>query len=377
MKATPTQLRWFRLRRSGLVKPFTSPEETAHRLIGVQAQMLPAAALAIWNRTHGLTHADLEAERLDRRTLVRFWGQRETLHLYAAGDWPFLHTVFEQRQSILQRGLAEAGLLADFRRLVAHAGGRLAKGATLTHKDIHSQKLESPVEALGLGGGAYVLSAATLMQLVREGVVCHGVQMHGKSGFVHRAHWLPGLDWSPPAADEAMPELAVRFLSTYGPAQPSDLAYWYGTTLSDAKRWIESAGPRCSTIEVEGRTLCCAAKDLDSIANEPPPPPSRWPVRLLGRWDPMLIALKDKSWLTDEEHRKKVWRPGANVEPTLLIHGRIAGTWRYDRRSKGLRISLSPFAPLTSSASRAVERQAKAVAKFFGLELAALDWGDV
>ena len=375
MKATSTQLRWFRLRRSGLVEPFTSPEEAAHRLIGVQAQMLPAAALAIWNRTPGLTHADLKAERLDRRTLVRFWGQRETLHLYAARDWPFLHTVFERRQSILKSRLAEAGLLADFRRLVARIGRRLAEGEILTHKDIHST--ESPVEALALGSGAYGLSAATLMQLVREGVACHGAEQDGKSGFVHREHWLPGLDWSPPPAHEAMPELAVRFLSTYGPTQPSDLAYWYDTTVAEAKGWIESAGSRCSTLEVEGRTLCCAAKDLDTLTNEPPPPPSRWPVRLLGRWDPMLLALKDKSWLIDNEHKKKVWRPGGNVEATLLIHGRIAGTWRYDRRSKGLRISLSPFAPLTRGATRAVERQAKAVAKFFGLELAVLDWVDI
>ena len=50
-------------------------------------------------------------------------------------------------------------------------------------------------------------------------------------------------------------------------------------------------------------------------------------MRLLGRWDPMLLALKDKSWLIDNEHKKKVWRPGGNVEATLLIHGRIAGTW--------------------------------------------------
>ena len=245
------------------------------------------------------------------------------------------------------------------------------------------------------------------MQLVREGVACHGAEQGGKSGFVHRENWLPGRDWSPPPAHEAMPELAVRFLSTYGPAQPSDLAYWYDTTVAEAKGWIESAGSRCSTLEVEGRTLCCAAKDLDTLTNEPPagsrcstlevegrtlccaakdldtltneppPPPSRWPVRLLGRWDPMLLALKDKSWLIDNAHKKKVWRPGGNVEATLLIHGRIAGTWRYDRRSKGLRISLSPFAPLTRGATRAVERQAKAVAKFFGLELAALDWVDI
>ena len=45
MKITAAQVHWFRLRRSGLVQPFATPEETAGRLIGVQAQR-PAAALA-------------------------------------------------------------------------------------------------------------------------------------------------------------------------------------------------------------------------------------------------------------------------------------------------------------------------------------------
>ena len=45
----------------------------------------------------------------------------------------------------------QAGLLADFRRLVTRTRRRLAEGKILTHKDIYSKKLEFPVSALGLG----------------------------------------------------------------------------------------------------------------------------------------------------------------------------------------------------------------------------------
>ncbi len=60
------------------------------------------------------------------------------------------------------------------------------------------------------------------------------------------------------------------------------------------------------------------------MTDDPPPPPSRWPVRLLGRFDPMLLATKDKSWSIDEQHQKRVWRPGVQVEAVLLIRGRAA-----------------------------------------------------
>ena len=42
-RLTEEQIRWFRLRRSGLVEPFASPEAAAASLAGVQAQILPAA----------------------------------------------------------------------------------------------------------------------------------------------------------------------------------------------------------------------------------------------------------------------------------------------------------------------------------------------
>ncbi len=48
---TDEQIRWFRLRRNGLVEPFATPEATASALAGVQAQILPAALLARWNRS--------------------------------------------------------------------------------------------------------------------------------------------------------------------------------------------------------------------------------------------------------------------------------------------------------------------------------------
>ena len=57
---TAEQIRWFRLRRSGLIEPFATPEEAASHLVGVQAQIFPAAGLALWNRTRGLSHKRYE-----------------------------------------------------------------------------------------------------------------------------------------------------------------------------------------------------------------------------------------------------------------------------------------------------------------------------
>ena len=144
--------------------------------------------------------------------------------------------------------------------------------------------------------------------------------------------------------------------------------------MTNGKRWIEAAGNRCVTVEVDGREHWCRREDLDDIAVKPPPA-ARWPVRLLYRFDPMLLATRDKSWLIDDEHYKKVWRAAAHVEAVLLVRGRIAGIWRYDRKARGLVVRVSPFARLSATVSRAAEKRAAAVAAFLGLDLARSEWG--
>ena len=368
VKITPRQAHWFRLQRSGLVEPFATAEETASRLIGVQAQLATAAAISFWNRTADCTAASLEADRLERRCLVRLWGQRNTLHIYNSEDWPFLHTVFEERQSVVERKLGEAGLLGEFRRVVRRTEKRLAGGAVVAHRDIESKKLEE-------GQDRWVVSYAVLMKLVREGLVCHGPAQGSVPGFVHRAHWLPKLRWSPPDIDEAGGQLAERYLAAYGPAEVSDLAFWYGTTLTRARRWIEAAGDRCRPLSVGDRSAWFRASDAEDLCSGTPPP-SRWPIRLLYRFDPLLLATKDKSWLIDEEHYKKVWRPGGHVEAVLLVRGRIGGTWRYDRKAKGLHVRLRPFSVLSRVVARAAEGQAAAIGDFLSLPLTRFEVSD-
>ena len=64
------------------------------------------------------------------------------------------------------------------------------------------------------------------------------------------------------------------------------------------------------------------------------------------------------------------------MEAVVLVRGRIAGTWRYDRRASGLRVRVTPFARWTSSVSRVVEKRAAAIAEFFGLSLASFEIAD-
>ncbi len=95
------------------------------------------------------------------------------------------------------------------------------------------------------------------------------------------------------------------------------------------------------------------------------PPRSEWPLRLLHRFDPLVLAHKDKSWLVDDEHYKAVWRKAGYVEAVILKHGRMVGTWGYEKRAGGIRIWIAPFKKLLKRDVAILEREAESAAAYF------------
>ena len=109
LSLTPTQIRWQRFLRGGLVTPFADAPAAATALVGVQAQMLPAAGVALWNRTPAFSHNTFESLIMQARTLVKLWGQRGTLHLYASEDWPLLHAARSINRTWWENRMARRG----------------------------------------------------------------------------------------------------------------------------------------------------------------------------------------------------------------------------------------------------------------------------
>lgn len=361
MTLSEAQIRWFRLRRSGLVDPFASPEAAASALVGVQAQILPAAGLALWNRTDDLTYARLDDLLHGRRSLVKLWGQRHTLHLYPSREWPLIIGALAGQRTWWERRL-DPREVDGYRATLARVAELLRARGTLGRSDLRAADLDLDENHLSPWGGIFA-------DLVRRGLACHAGQVGNERRFAHREHWLPELEWNPPPREPANLELVRRYLRAYGPATSNDFAHWRGLArVSDARQWFAALGDEIAEVTVGGKPLVARRADLDAL-HEAPPPPEAWPVRLLARFDPLLLAHKDKGWIVDQASYSRVWRPAGHIEATLLEHGRVAGTWRYDRKAGGLVVSVFPFAPLPDHLRAAVEAHATGVARFFELEL--------
>ncbi len=364
---TAAQARWFRLRQHGLVTPFADALTATAAIGGVQAQIMPAAGLALANRVVGLRAADLERLIFTERQLIKTWGQRGTLHLYTSIDWPLIYAAQSDLRTYWERVATKRGDdLTEYNQLVAQLAELLRANEALGRSDLRASGLPLTEDHLSGWGGIFAV-------LVRRGLACHAAPRNGEARMAHRERWLPDLAWNPPDAELANQELARRYLAAYGPATLQDLAYWRGRSQAEARRWVAALGAAVTDVRVDDVPMLTLAAHTEALAH-PAPTADGWPVLLLGRFEPLLLGQRNKADLIDAAHYKQIWRPAGHIEATLLVRGRIAGSWRYDWRGSGIVITVNPFRPLTKTVRRAVERRAAAVAAHFGVPLAELVW---
>ncbi|HEX4257029.1 MAG TPA: crosslink repair DNA glycosylase YcaQ family protein, partial [Streptosporangiaceae bacterium] len=69
----------------------------------------------------------------------------------------------------------------------------------------------------------------------------------------------------------------------------------------------------------------------------------------------------------DPAYTRRIQAGGGFIQPTVLAEGRVAGTWRLDRRAG--RLVVEPFAPLTTATRDALAGEAADVGRFSGLDL--------
>jgi hypothetical protein len=363
------QARWFRIRRSGLDRPFATAELAATALVGVQAQILPAAGLALWNRSVGLTNAAFEDALFNRRSLVKLWGQRNTLHIYTSTDWPLLCAARALNRTWWERSVENGSSeFADYRHLVEEVAALLRQRESMGRSDLRASGIDLHEELYSAWGGIFA-------DLVRLGYACHAGRDGSEGRFAHRERWLPDLAWNPPDPQAANLEVARRFFAAYGPASATDFAYWRGGSTPLARGWVSALHDSLCIVAVDGQSMLALAVDVDDLSATPPAA-EQWPVHLLYRFDPLLLGHKDKQWVADAEHYKRIWRPAGHIEGIVLAHGRAVATWRYDRTGTGIAVTVAPFRALPAHVHTAVVSHAQGVADFFGLPLVEMRIGE-
>jgi hypothetical protein len=356
LEVTWPQIHAFRLERHHLLRraPRGALVRVAGEIGGAQAQVMSSAELQLAVRTAAKV-GDVRDALWNERTLVKTWLIRGTLHLLPSTDLPLytaaLRTITwtEAWFRWLKMTQRELDSLVE------------AMGDALTDQPMTKEELTARV---GRGRPAHVREAiggswgSLLKPAARRGLLAFGPSRGTNVTLVNPRHWLP--KWREMDTDEAIVELARRYLRAYGPATKKDFTRWFGPGFH---RGRGNPWPRLEkelvAVDVDGARLLLLATDARALTKTR----ARGAVQLLPGFDPYLMGHMARDHLFDKVHRWKVSRVAGWISAVVLVDGRVEGTWTHRVSGDTLTIDVAPFDSLAPATRKGIADRADELAR--------------
>ena len=339
---------------------FARPADVIAWLGAVQAQDYTAAKWAVGQRLAAATDAELE-QAFAEGAILRTHVMRPTWHFVSPADIRWMLALTAPRVNALcayyYRTLGLDGtIFARSQKAMVRA---LEGGRRLTRPE-----LGSVLQRAGLvkrdETGMTLRMTHIMLRAELDGVVSSG----GRRG---KQFTYALLDERAPrgktrSRSEALAELAIRYFTSHGPATVKDFAWWSGLTAKDAREGLEMVKSKLVSDIAGERTYWMPA----SLT----PAPNGWRrVHLLPNFDEYIVGYADRRAIFDTAHAQALeGRGNILFSQTIVLDGKIAGTWKRSVAREGLRIDVRLFAPMSAMQARKIAAAGKRYGAFLGVE---------
>lgn len=361
---TQQQARAWLVAGQGLAEPFDSPEDVVGSLFGVQVQYAASLGVAIAARVRRMK-ASWPDDAFNRNpSLVKTWSLRSTLHAHLVSDRPLLKAFSKPRYEQFLGWMKSFNMApgqVHFRE--AEMLEALANGP-MTRPELHDAVPE--LKSLDWSGWG-----ADVKGLAYQGHVVLAPCGPGPTRFVLAEQWLGSVPDDSLTFEDSLVEIYRRYLRSHAPATLSDFAYWAGIKVVSAKAAFARLKPELVPVAIEKMPETRYILEQDAEALQQVPRLSN--VRLLAKFDPLLMAHRDKSLYLDPKHLKTVSQLAGQVEACVLIDGKVAGIWRLTRRANAGQVSVQQFRPFRPREIARLEKEVVRLRRALGLKEMSLD----
>jgi hypothetical protein len=343
-----------RLKRADFLQAVRQP-------LGIHAQLMSAAELAIGARVDGLSPQDVQSALWQERSLVKAWLMRQTLHLVPAADFPLYIAARRITDINWPKLFATQGInQATFEAYMA-ATPEILNSQPLTRQQFIQaldERLHSPELHTFLVNGSW---GTAFKPLAWRGELCFGPGNGQNATFVSPRDWIGS--WQEIDPETALEEVARRYLMVYGPARVRNFQVWWWMSGIAAKRAFNAIADETEEVEVEGWRSIALKVTLNPMQELKP----TGEVHLLPPFDVYTVGLthgKALERLIAQENQKKVYRPQGWVSAVVLVDGFIKGTWEHKVQSSKATISINLFSTPNNEIREKLAAEAERLGKF-------------
>ena len=301
-------------------------------LVGLHATDPATVFLAAQAR--GVEGAALERALYEEKSVLRMIGMRRTLFVLplelasvvqAACTEAILAASRRRYAKLIEGG----GIAVDGEAWIADAGAQTLR-ALRARGEAYASELSADVpllrEKIHFGEGKTWASSTGMTSWVLFVLAAEGKVVRGRPRGAWTSSqwsWAPAEKW----LDQPLPrlepeaariELATRWLASFGPATVTDLKWWTGWTLGQARAAVSEI--EAVEIDLDGSPGLVLPGDL-----EPEPEPEPW-AAFLPSLDPTVMGWKERDWYLGE-HGPALFDRNGNAGPTVWWNGRVVGGW--------------------------------------------------
>ena len=353
---TPDEVLRLRLRSQQLAGPQAGEvAEVVRRMGAMQAQSTRDARLAVRPRGQRIDAAAVTEASNVTRSVVRTWAMRGTLQMLARQDVGWIVNLLRPPPGVVTARHRQLGLDAGlFARALPAIAEILSGHGPLTRAEL--------VAELAAGGVAVDPKTQAPAHLIgyaaRQGVICRGPdRSDDEPTYVLLTEWAG--EHAPVGPDEALAELARRYVGAHGPATPADFAYWSGLPLGRARRGFELVAGELEEVDAAGEPAWMLR------GADPPGAGDAAPcVRLLPHFDEYLLGYRSRDLVLPPRFARRIQAGGGWVRAAVLVDGRVAGTWRQQRQRDQIVVTVEPFEAIDPAALPGLEAEAADLGRF-------------
>ena len=342
------------LNRATLARQFLLKRESVpplaviERLAGMQSQWPRSPFVGLWSRLKTFRREELLG-LLTSKKAVRGTMYRGTIHLVSAKDYRQFRPVL---QPLLTKGMLaivnKRFVDVEIDEIVKSAHSFLSK-APCTFEATRQQLVTLYPKTNDRAMGYITRMMLPLVMIPTDAT--WGFPTASEFGLAEK--WLG----KPVDKETGTGALIRRYLTAFGPGSVADAQTWSG--LQGLKAEFELLRPKLVVLRDErGRELF----DLPDAPRPDGDVPA--PLRFLPDFDNLLLGHQDRTRVIADADKPGIFRAGLRVEPSVLVDGFAAASWKVERKKAVATLAIDPFAKLSKAVRTEMEGEAERLVRF-------------